>query len=94
MGVVLACARSRARPFKFIVQLRKICALGLIMNIKLYFRWIPSELMSADKASRILEIEGPLKHDILAHLDDLYKAAIFSRSFASQHEKQNDNLFF
>ena len=47
------------------------------MNIKLYFRWIPSELMSADEASRILEIEGPLKRDILAHLDDLYKAGIF-----------------
>ena len=27
MGVVLSCARSRSRSFKFIVHLRKICSL-------------------------------------------------------------------
>ena len=77
MGIVWACSRSRARPFKLIVQLRKLCALGLIMNIKVYFRWIPSELNSSDKASRILEIQGLAKQDMLAHLDDLYNAGVF-----------------
>ena len=77
MGVVVACSRSRAGPFNIIVQLRKLCALGLIMNSKVHFGWIPSELNSSDEASRILEIEGPTKQDILAHLDDLYKAGIF-----------------
>ena len=85
MGVVLACSRSRARPFKLIVQLRKLCALGLIMNIKVYFRWTPSELNSSDKASRILEIEGPMKQDILAHLDELYKAGIFPVPICLSH---------
>ena len=93
IGVVLACLRSRARPFKYIVQLRKLCALGLIMNIKVYFYWIPSELNSSDKASRILEIEGPMKQDILAHLDDLYKACILSRSYMSQSQDKQDNHF-
>ena len=95
MGLVLACSRSRARPFKSIVELRKLCALGLIMNIKVYFRWIPSELNSSDKACRILEIEGPMKQDILAHLDDLYKASIFVRSNMSQsHVTRDDHFIF
>ena len=64
------------------------------MNIEVFFRWIPSVLHSSDKASRMLEIEGPAKQDILAHLDDLYKAGTFSLSFASQHCKQDDNILF
>ena len=46
MGVVLSCARSRSRSFKFIVQLRKLCSSCLIMNIKVHFKWVPSELNS------------------------------------------------
>ena len=52
MGVVLACARARSKSFKFIVQLRKLCALSLISNIRVYFRWIPSEINLSDKAFR------------------------------------------
>ena len=64
MGVVLSCARSRSRSSKFILQLRKLCSLCLIMNVKVHFRWIPAELNSSDLASRTFE-EGPLKHYIL-----------------------------
>ena len=63
MGVVLSCSRSRSRSFKFIVQLRKLAALCFIMHIKIYFRWIPSELNSSDKASRLYE-QGIMKKKI------------------------------
>ena len=72
MGVVLACCRSRARSFRFIVQLRKLASLSFIMGVKISFRWIPSELNSSDLASRVFE-EGPLKYDILEHLDSVFE---------------------
>ena len=46
MGVVFSYARSRSQSFKFIVQLRKICSLCLIVNIKVHFRLIPSKSLS------------------------------------------------
>ena len=68
MGVVLACVRSRSKSFKFIVQLRKLAGLCWIMGIKIYFRWIPSELNSSDLASRVFD-SGPEALDMLAVLD-------------------------
>ena len=85
MGVVLACCRSRARSFRFIVQLRKLASFSFIMGVKISFRWIPSELNSSDLASRVYE-EGPLKYDILEHLDSVFE----NDNFESPHFSQPD----
>ena len=72
LGVVPACCRSRARSFRFIVQLRNMSSLCFIMDLQISFRWIPSELNSSDLASRVYE-EGPVKFDVLEHLDSIHK---------------------
>ena len=71
MAVLLSCAHSRSRSFKFSVQLRKLCNLCLIINVKVHSRWIPSELNSSDLASCMFE-EGPPNHDILHFVDAQY----------------------
>ena len=52
LSVVLAFARSRAREFRLITQIRRMCASSLARNTRFYFRWIPSELISGDFGSR------------------------------------------
>ena len=52
LSVILAFARSRAREFRLITQIRRMCASSLARNIKFYFRWIPSELNSGGFGSR------------------------------------------
>ena len=88
MGVVLACCRSRARSFRFIVQLRKLAALCWIMGVRISFRWIPSELNSSDLASRAFD-EGPEKTDILAYLDTIFPEDVLAQSqFSHQYDTQ------
>ena len=53
MSVCLAFDRSRARSFSLLVQIRKFAAYCLARNIYCVVRWVPSELNSADKPSRL-----------------------------------------
>ena len=68
MGVILSFARSRSSDFETLVQVRKGCAYLLARNVKGHFRWIPSELCSADLDSR--ETTGDSK--ILTHTLEPY----------------------
>ena len=53
MGVVLSICRSRSKDYSMLAVIRRINAYLLARNIRLIVRWIPSELNSADEASRI-----------------------------------------
>ncbi|CAE7489577.1 unnamed protein product, partial [Symbiodinium natans] len=53
MSVCLSFDRSRARSFSLLVQIRKFAAYCLARNIYCVVRWVPSELNSADKPSRL-----------------------------------------
>eukprot|EP00959_Pyramimonas_sp_CCMP1952_P354830 7432634-Pyramimonas_sp.AAC.1 len=52
LGVTLSFARSRARAFPLLVQVRRASALALSRNFFAGFRWAPSEFNSSDKPSR------------------------------------------
>ena len=68
LSVVLAFARSRAREFRLITQIRLMCASSLARNISFYFRWIPSELNSGDFGSRRYDpFYDPAKTLVLVH---------------------------
>ena len=55
LGVILCFARSRAREFGFLVQVRRLCAFGLSRNIRFAVRWVPSEFNSGDEGSHKYE---------------------------------------
>ena len=55
MAVVLSVERRRARDFRLLTQIRRISAQCLARNFKFRDRWIPSELNSAGKGSRLSE---------------------------------------
>ena len=85
MGVLLSCAHSRSRSFKFIVQLRKLCILCLIINIKAHVTWIPSELGSSDVASRTFD-DASLKHYMLQFVfDEQYNLRNNKQSIVSSY---------
>ena len=52
LAVVLAACRYRARDFKLFVILRRIASLALARDLRISFRWIPSEYNTADDDSR------------------------------------------
>lgn len=55
MSVCLAFARSRARNFGLLVQIRKWHAYCFARNLKCTIRWIPSELNASDAPSRYFD---------------------------------------
>ena len=61
MGVVLACQKGRCCNYPLLRIIRRISAHALAAGIRVYVRWIPSELNVADKDSRFFE---PAQHDI------------------------------
>lgn len=58
MSLVLSLERGRSTSFPVLVRLRKVVACALCRGIAPRFRWIPSELNSADAPSRGAEAGG------------------------------------
>ena len=58
LPVALAFDRGRSRNYKVLRCIRKFSALCLSRNLACAVRWIPSELNSADKPSRVFEVDG------------------------------------
>lgn len=52
MSLVLALERSRSRQFSLLKQIRVFNSYCIARGIQPYFRWVPSELNSADEPSR------------------------------------------
>ena len=52
MSCALAFERWRAKTHSFIIQLRRAAAISLFLNLKISFRWIPSEMNPADQPRR------------------------------------------
>lgn len=52
MGVVLACQKGRCSNYSLLRIIRRISAHALAAGLRVYVRWIPSELNTADKGSR------------------------------------------
>ena len=55
MGVVLACQKGRCSNYSLLRIIRRISAHALAAGLRVYVRWIPSELNAADKDSRWFE---------------------------------------
>ena len=55
MGVVLACQKGRCSNYPLLRIVRRISAHALAAGLRVYVRWIPSELNAADKDSRWFE---------------------------------------
>ena len=49
---MLAYARRRAKDFRFLSQIPRMSAVGLVKGIKFIFRWIPFELSVTDFDNR------------------------------------------
>ena len=63
LSAVLSFERCRAKDFKLLVQVRKACSYQLAVNMHMAYRWIPSELCSADSASRLYDPQAAHKVD-------------------------------
>ena len=57
LGVVLSIQKGRSSSYSLLRLIRRISAHCLAANIRLVCRWIPSELNTADHASRVWEAE-------------------------------------
>ena len=56
MSAALAFDRCRSRNYKVLRQLRKFCSYAIGCNLSFSVRWIPSEIIPADKPSRVFDI--------------------------------------
>ena len=67
MSVCLSFERRRTRNFKVLCCIRRLCAYGLALNIRVAVRWIPSECNVSDEPSREYDptYKGP--HDVITH---------------------------
>jgi len=69
MSLVLSLSRGRSRSFGLLVVMRRIYSYCLARGIRLYVRWIPSELNSSDEPSRATaEKQSSLATRELEHL--------------------------
>ena len=63
MSAILCFSRYRAREHRVLIHVRRLAAIALSRGIKFHFRWVPSELNSADEGSRLCDPsyvpEGP-----------------------------------
>ena len=69
---VLCSERKRACDYNMLVQVRRACSLCLCRNVRVHYRWVPSELNSGDEGSRVFDSAASktLTHyieDIWAH---------------------------
>ena len=55
MSVTLSFARRRSRNFVVLVQIRRLCAYALALNLRIAIRWIPSEQHVSDEPSRLFD---------------------------------------
>ena len=68
-SAVLSFERRRAKDFELLVQVRKACSYQLAVNMHMAYRWVPSELCTADSTSRLndpkadREDDRPLEHE-------------------------------
>ena len=58
LSVALCFSRRRSKEYVVISLIRRLVAIGLTRNIKIYVRWIPSELNSSDAPSRFFDIDN------------------------------------
>ena len=86
LSVVLAFARSRAREFRLITQIRRMCASSLARNIRFYFRWIPSELNSGDFGSRRYD---PFYDPSKTLVDRIGSKPVFEKQLHDQSRKSD-----
>ncbi|CAK0795079.1 unnamed protein product, partial [Prorocentrum cordatum] len=63
LALTLALGRSRSRDFKLLTLIRRAGSLALARGLRLVFRWVPSELNSSDKGSRLFDRDYDEKKD-------------------------------
>ena len=63
LALSLALGRSRSRDFKLLTLIRRAGSLALARGLRLVFRWVPSELNSSDKGSRLFDENYDKKKD-------------------------------
>ena len=86
LSVVPAFARSRAREFRLITQIRCMCASSLARNISFYFRWISSELNSGDFGRRRYD---PYYDPSKALVDRIGSILVFEKQLHDQTRKSD-----
>ena len=76
LAMVLAFERCRARDYKLLVLIRRMCAWCLARGLRARFRWVPSELNNSDSASRKYELRCD---DVVGLTEQICNAAALSR---------------
>ena len=65
MSVCLSFERRRARNYKVLCCIRRLCAYTLALNIRVAVRWIPSECNVSDEPSRKFDPSYKGPHELI-----------------------------